>query len=177
MVGHVGDDFESEGVFYGFGTRWTPCKWAVIAHENGGDFQGIESLEAFDDDISSFPFVGVGNLGGREGAGYGHLAAKVVGMGGAEQRDATRRLGEGDRLARVRVHDRADARKAEKKPAMCRSVGRGIESPLDHPAVKINDDHVLGFQGRVGNTTGFDGKNSSLAVTNAHITEGQIDKT
>ena len=76
----------------------------------------------------------------------------------------------------MRVHDRADAGETEKEPAMCRSVGRGIEGPLDHAAVEIDDDHILGLQGRVGNAAGFDGKNSGLAVANAHIAEGQIDK-
>ena len=68
----------------------------MVAHQNGGDFHRIKTLKALDDDISGFPFVGIGNLGGREGAGHRNLAAKVVGVGGAEQRDAARRLGKGD---------------------------------------------------------------------------------
>ena len=176
VEGHIGDDFECEGVFDGFGSGGSPGKRAVVAHEDGWDFQGIDSLEALDDDISGLPFVGFGNLGGRQGAGHRNLAAKVVGVGGSKQRDAARRLGEGDRLARVSVDDRADAGESQEEPAVCGSVRRGVELSLYDASLEIHNDHVLGFERRVGNAAWFDGKNSGIAVTNADIAEGEIDQ-
>lgn len=118
----------------------------------------VEISEALGDDVAGFPLVSPGDFRRGHLARHRYFAGKIVGMGGAEDRDRPARLREGGCLRRMGVHDAADMREGEVQIAMRRRVGRGIEHALDALAVEIGDDHVGDGQRLVGDAARLDGE-------------------
>ena len=113
MAGHRGHNLQRQGVLDGLWAARAPGEGAVAVDQDGADLHRVDLTEALDDDVAGLPFVSAGDFLGRQRARHGDLAVEIIGVRGAEARDATPGLGEGNGLARVRVDDGTNVRKRE----------------------------------------------------------------
>src|SRR5690606_32537157 len=76
----------------------------------------------------------------------------------------------------MRVDDAADVGKREKQPAMRGRVGGRVKRAFNLFAVKIDEHHVVRFEGGVVHAGRFNGKDPASAVDRTGVAEGEIDQ-
>src|SRR5690606_223157 len=127
---HVPNALGGHGDLDGLGDGLAPGKRRVAVDQHGGEVGGIETLlgEQLDDDVARLPLVGAaGDFGGGHLAGHRHVAKKVVGVGGAKDRDLAPGLSERGGMRAVRVDDAADLGKRDEEAAVRGRVGGGTQ--------------------------------------------------
>ena len=99
-----------------------------------------------------------------------------VGVGGAEARDRPARLGKTHRLARVGVHDRANAGEGLEQAAVRRFVRRRPQLALDHAAFEVDQHHFPRCKVGIRHAAGLDGKDAGAGIEDADVAERQVDQ-
>ena len=144
--------------------------------EDGRHVERVAVAEGLHDHVAGVPFVRPGDLGLLQRPGHRDGPMEKVGVGGAEARDRPARLGKTHRLARVGVHDRANAGEGLEQAAVRRFVRRRPQLALEHAALQVDQHHLGRTQVRVRHAARLDREYAGGGVQHTCVAEGEIDQ-